>query len=149
MCFNVRQKTLKPEWVLHTYSYNTERGCCFTWSWKMLSNRASFTQSLISWYYQYRSVCMETRQWSYIHTVDGHCQVGLFLDNGATRLPDSFCVHLESFLLSFHVYSLLWPVKGAGNVKLISKFWKVTPSKNKECYTVCSSTCIVMADASG
>lgn len=84
MCINVRQKTLKPEWVLHTYSYNTERGCCLSWSWKILSNRVSFTQSLISWYYWYHSVCMETRQWSHTHTVDGHCQVGLFLDNRAT-----------------------------------------------------------------
>ena len=45
------------------------------------------------------------------------------------KLPDSFCVHLESFLLSFHVYSLLWPVKGAGNVKLISNSEKRLPPK--------------------
>ena len=52
------------------------------------------------------------------------------------KLLNSFCVLLESLLLSFHVYSLLWPVKGAGNVKLISKIWKGNPSKNKECYSV-------------
>ena len=45
------------------------------------------------------------------------------------KLPNSFYVHLESFLLSFHVYSLLWPVKGAVNVKLISNSEKRLPPK--------------------
>ena len=45
------------------------------------------------------------------------------------KMPSSLCGHLESFLLSFHVYSLLWPVKGAGNVKLISNSEKRLPPK--------------------
>ena len=45
------------------------------------------------------------------------------------KMPSSLCVHLESFLLSFHVYSLLWPVKGAVNVKLISNSEKRLPPK--------------------
>ena len=45
------------------------------------------------------------------------------------KLSNSFCVLLESFLLSFHVYSLLWPVKGAGNVELISNSEKRLPPK--------------------
>ena len=61
---------------------------------------------LCSWYL---SVCMETRQQSHIHTVDGPlpntCKLVSWQQGYKT--PNSFSVHLESCLLSFHIYSLL------------------------------------------
>ena len=105
MHINVRWKTLKPEWVLHTYSHNTERGCCLSWSWKILSNRASFTQNLISWYSWYRSVCMETRHGD---TVDGHCQVGKYMyrDGWCFRLMDTV-LHLLGVKFFCHIAEVL------------------------------------------
>ena len=61
---------------------------------------------LCSWYL---SVCMETRQKSHIHTVDGPlpntCRLVPWQQG--YKMPNSFSVHLESCLLSFHIYRLL------------------------------------------
>ena len=61
---------------------------------------------LCSWYL---SVCMETRQHGHIHTVDGPLPNACRLISWQQgyKMPDSFSVHLESCLLSFHIYSLL------------------------------------------
>ena len=61
---------------------------------------------LCSWYL---SVCMETRQQGHIHSVDGPlpntCRLVPWQQG--YKKPSSFSVHLESCLLSFHIYSLL------------------------------------------
>ena len=61
---------------------------------------------LCSWYL---SACLETRQQSHIHTVDGPlpntCR--LISWQQGYKMPNSFSVHLESCLPSFDIYSLL------------------------------------------
>ena len=106
--------------MLHTCtnSGNTERGFSLSWSWKILSNQASFYMSPQVGYHginttdsmQLISFCVygDPGQQSYIHTVDGPlpntCRLVPWQQG--YKMPNSFSVHLGSCLLSFNIYSL-------------------------------------------